>query len=315
MKIGLDMMGGDFAPEQAIIGVQKFLESDYANSSDSVVYALGDLTLLSPAMGHLPRNRVCLVDAPQLVAMNDHPTRVFKEKPNSAIAEGFNMLAAGKLDAFISAGNTGTMLVGAAMVVKPIEGVLRPTIPTYVPRTNGGYSLLLDVGINADCKPENLDQFATLASIYCQSVFGIAAPKVGLLNIGEEEGKGNLLAKASYPILQQNKEIEFIGNIEGRDILTGKADVIVCDGFTGNVVLKMAESIYHILVEQKGVQNAYLENFNYEVYGGTPVLGVNKTVIVGHGISSGRAFANMLQQADTIARSGMLDKMMGKFVG
>ncbi|MFM2385591.1 MAG: phosphate acyltransferase PlsX [Bacteroidota bacterium] len=313
MRIGLDIMGGDFAPQQSCLGIQEFLESDYGSNSDSVVYALGDAQVIKDALAHLPQDRIVIVHAPELVAMNDHPTKVFKEKPNSAIAIGFGMLAAGKLDAFISAGNTGSMLVGAAMVVKPISGVQRPTIPTYVPRTDGSYGILLDVGINADCKPENLEEFAQLASIYSKSVFGVEKPKVGLLNIGEEEGKGNLLAKAAFPLLKANPFLNFIGNVEGRDIFTNKVDVIVCDGFTGNIVLKMAESIHHIFAHERGIKDEYLNNFNYEMYGGTPVLGVNKTVIVGHGVSSARAFAQMLQQADGIARSGMLEAMKAQF--
>jgi phosphate acyltransferase len=314
MNIGLDMMGGDFAPEQSLLGVQHYLESEYGSTSDSVVYALGDETMLKPQLQSLiDGGKVVVVHAPDLIAMNEHPTRALKEKPNSAIALGFGMLAQGKLDGFISAGNTGTMLVGAAHIIKPIAGVHRPTIPTYVPKLNGGYSLLLDVGINADCKPENLEQFAMLASVYAQNVLKIDNPKVALLNIGEEEGKGNLLAKAAYDLLKVNTSINFIGNAEGRDIFTGKADVIVCDGFTGNIVLKMAESIYHIFSHKRKVQDEYLETFNYENYGGTPVLGVNKTVIVGHGISSALAFSNMIKQADSIARSGMLGQLVERF--
>jgi phosphate acyltransferase len=314
MNIGLDMMGGDFAPEQSLLGVQQFLESEYGSASDSVVYALGDESVLKPHLqNYIDKGRVVIVHAPELIAMNEHPTKALKEKPNSAIAIGFGMLALGKLDAFISAGNTGTMLVGAAHIIKPIAGVQRPTIPTYVPKLNGGYSLLLDVGINADCKPENLEQFAMLASVYANNVLKIDNPKVALLNIGEEEGKGNLLAKAAYDLLKVNEHINFTGNAEGRDIFTGKADVIVCDGFTGNIVLKMAESMYEIFCHKRKLQDEYLDSFNYENYGGTPVLGVNKTVIVGHGISSATAFSNMIKQADEIASSGMLQQLKDKF--
>jgi phosphate acyltransferase len=205
------------------------------------------------------------------------------------------------------------MLVGSAHIIKTIEGVLRPSIPTLVPYQTGGIGLLLDVGINADCKPEMLDQFAILGSNYAEHVLKIKNPRVGLLNIGEEEGKGNLLAKSTFPLLKENKYINFIGNIEGRDVLINKADVIICDGFTGNIILKLCESIYDIFNTQRNIKDTYLDHFNYENYGGTPVLGINKTVIVGHGISNASAFANMLQQGYTIASSNMAEKLKGKF--
>ena len=151
------------------------------------------------------------------------------------------LLATGKMDAFISAGNTGAMLVGALYSLKPIEGIQRPTISTILPKTNGSTGVLLDVGLNADCKPENLNQFAVLGSLYARHILGIQQPRVGLLNIGEEEGKGNILAQAAYPLLKENSQIHFVGNIEGRDLLLDKADVMVCEGFTGNVILKLLE--------------------------------------------------------------------------
>lgn len=314
MRIGLDMMGGDYAPNEACAGVIQYLQSDHANGSDFVVYAIGDKAVLETQLQHLSPDKCIIVHATQEIEMNEHPTKALKEKPESSISIGFGMLAKGQIDAFISAGNTGAMLVGAAFIIKPIEGVMRPTIPTLVPKTTGGFSLLLDVGINADCKPENLEQFAILGANYAESVLKIANPKVGLLNIGEEEGKGNLLAKATYPLLQDNKDVNFIGNIEGRDIFGGKADVIICDGFTGNIVLKMAESIYHIFGEQRKIKDDYLDTFNYEQYGGTPILGLNKTVIVGHGISKAPAFAQMIKQAGDIAGSNMLEQLKGKFV-
>jgi phosphate acyltransferase len=313
MKIGLDMMGGDYAPLESCNGVKKFLTSDYANSTDVSIYAIGISTEIEKIFeGNIP-SKVKIIDAPEVIAMDDHPTKALREKQQSSIAIGFHLLAKGDIDAFISAGNTGVMLVGAAHIIKPIEGVLRPTIPTLVPKTNGGYSLLLDVGINADCKPEHLDQFAIIGSNYCEHVLNIKQPKVGLLNIGEEEGKGNLLAKASFELLKVNPHINFIGNIEGRDIFNGKADAIICDGYTGNIVLKLAESIYEIFHEQHQIKDAYLNEFNYENYGGTPVLGINKTVLVAHGRSNAEAFCQMLIQADKIAKSNMAESLKGKF--
>ena len=239
-------------------------------------------------------------------------TKALKEKKRSSIAVGFHLLATGKIDAFISAGNTGAMMVGAFYSIGAIEGVLRPTIASIIPKSNGGSGLLLDVGLNADCKPEQLNQFALLGSLYAHHILNVADPRVGLVNIGEEEGKGNLLAQATYPLLKANPEINFVGNIEGRDVLLDKADVMVCDGFTGNVILKLAESFYEI-TKEKAITDEYFERFNFENYGGTPVLGVAKPVIIGHGISQATAFKNMIILAEKMIASDLLAKMTASF--
>jgi phosphate acyltransferase len=246
--------------------------------------------------------------------MHEHPTKALKEKQQSSIAVGFHLLASGKSDAFISAGNTGAMLVGTLFSIKAIKGVLRPTISTVIPKENGGTGLLLDVGLNADCKPENLNQFAVLGSLYAKHILGYENPRVALLNIGEEEGKGNLLAQAAYPLLKDNGDINFIGNSEGRDVLLDKADVMVCEGFTGNVVLKLAESFYEI-THRKEIQHEYLDRFDFENYGGTPVLGVSKPVIIGHGISHAKAFCNMILLAQKMIETGLMEKMKSSFEG
>lgn len=244
--------------------------------------------------------------------MDEHPTKALKEKPQSSISIGFHLLKNEKIDAFISAGNTGAMMVGTFYSIKAIDGVQRPTISTLVPRENGTQGLLLDVGINADCKPENLVQFAILGSLYSKHILKIDNPKVGLLNIGEEEGKGNLLAQATYPLLKETKQINFIGNVEGRDVFSEKADVIVCEGFTGNIVLKMAESVYDIAV-RRNINDEYLNKLDSESYGGTPVLGVNKPVIIGHGISQNVAFKNMILLAQQMIESKLLEKIQESF--
>jgi glycerol-3-phosphate acyltransferase PlsX len=254
------------------------------------------------------------VHASQVIEMHEHPTKALREKQQSSIAIGFHLLASGKTDAFISAGNTGAMMVGALFSIKAIEGVLRPTIGAYIPRENGTLGLLVDAGINADCKPENLAQFATLGSLYAEHILGYENPKVGLINLGEEEGKGNLLAQAAYPFLKENKHINFIGNIEGRDILTDKSDVMVCEGFTGNVVLKMAESIYD-LVLRRGIKDEHFDRFDFEQYGGVPVLGVTKPVIIGHGISRDLAFKNMISIAHRMLEKDLMQKMKDVFIG
>jgi phosphate acyltransferase len=206
------------------------------------------------------------------------------------------------------------MLVGAMYSIKVIDGVLRPTISTIMPKENGKSGLILDAGLNADCKPEHLNQFAILGSLYAQYILDIDNPRVALLNIGEEEGKGNILAQATYPLLKENNQINFIGNVEGRDILLDKADVLVCEGFTGNVILKLAESLYEI-THAKDIRHEYLDRFNFELYGGTPVLGVAKPVIIGHGISHEKAFANMIRLAQKMIEADLMEKMKASFTG
>src|SRR6476620_6545956 len=309
MKIGIDMMGGDFAPLEALHGIQQYLEEGKAH-----LVITGDEEKIRPLLSQfsLPETSFTLVHAPQVIEMDESPTKALKEKQQSSIAIGFHLLATGKIDAFMSAGNTGAMLVGALYALKPIEGVLRPTISTIIPKENGKTGLLLDVGLNSDCKPEHLNQFATMGTVYAQQILGIEQPRVALINIGEEEGKGNLLAQAAYPLLKENKKINFIGTIEGRDLLLNKADVMVCEGFTGNVILKLAESLFEI-TQSKNIQHEYFQQFNFENYGGTPVLGVSKPVIIGHGISHAKAFMNMVLLAEKMLKSGLLEKMKQSF--
>jgi phosphate acyltransferase len=311
MNIGLDMMGGDFAPLEAVKGVAGFLST---SPNNIILTLIGDQDKITSLLQEhaVPGNNIHIVHAEQVIEMHEHPTKALKEKQRSSIAIGFHLLATGKIDAFISAGNTGAMMVGALFSIKALEGVSRPTIGAYMPRENGSLGLLLDAGINADCKPENLNQFAILGSLFAEHILGIAKPKVGLINIGEEEGKGNILAQAAYPLLKENSLINFIGNIEGRDILLDKSDVMVCEGFTGNVVLKMAESVYDI-VQRRGIKDEHFDRFNFEMYGGVPVLGVAKPVIIGHGISHATAFKNMIVIAQRMIEKDLMKKMQEAF--
>ncbi len=313
MTICLDMMGGDFAPREAVKGIQLYLSE---TDTPAVLLLTGDEAQINPLLQEyqIPAAAVKVVHAPQIIGMHEHPTKALKEKQQSSIAIGFHLLASGKSEAFISAGNTGAMLVGAMYSIKAIEGVQRPTISTIIPKDNGKTGLLLDVGLNADCKPEHLNQFAQLGSLYARYILNIDNPRVALINIGEEEGKGNILAQAAYPLLKENNEINFSGNVEGRDILLDKADVMVCEGFTGNVILKMAESIYEI-THQKQIHHEYFDRFNFENYGGTPVLGVAKPVIIGHGISHAKAFSNMIRLAQKMIEAGLMEKMKASFEG
>ncbi len=307
MNIGLDMMGGDFAPQEAVKGVMQYLQEE---KSSSTLFLIGNNNQLEALLAgyNVTHDRIKIVHAEQMIDMHEHPTKALKEKKKSSIAIGFHLLASNKTDAFISAGNTGAMLVGALFSIKALEGVLRPTISTIIPKENGGTGLLLDVGLNADCKPEQLNQFAVMGSVYAKLILGVDNPKVGLINVGEEEGKGNILSQATYPLLKENKHIHFIGNIEGRDILLDKADVMVCEGFTGNIILKLAESLYDITQRQQ-IDHGYFERFNFENYGGTPVLGVSKPVIIGHGISKAKAFKNMIRVAQQMIEKDVLRTM------
>jgi len=308
------MMGGDFAPVEAIKGVQLYLET--AASPEVHLVLLGDENILRPALSELglDASLYTIVHAPEVIGMHEHPTKALKEKRESSINIGFHLLQNKKIDAFISAGNTGAMLVGTMYSIKPIEGVLRPTIATVIPKENGQNNLILDVGLNADCKPENLVQFAQLGSIYSKCMHGVDNPRIGLINIGEEEGKGNVLTQATFPLLKKQSDINFVGNVEGRDIFLDKADVLVCEGFVGNTILKLSESVYHIFKEKRGVHDDFMETFNFEIYGGTPVLGVNEPVIIGHGISRKLAFKNMIVVAQRMIETKLMEKIKEGFI-
>lgn len=312
MNIGLDMMGGDFAPLEAVKGA-----AEYVSTSANGIHLtlIGDEAQIRAILADhpIPPDQYTIVHAPEVIGMHEHPTKALKEKQHSSIAVGFNLLASGKTDAFISAGNTGAMMVGSLFSIKTIEGLLRPTIGGYMPREDGTLGLLVDVGLNADCKPENLNQFAVLGSLFAKYILNIDNPRVGLINLGEEEGKGNLLTQATYPLLKENKQINFIGNIEGRDILLPRADVLVCNGYTGNVVLKLAESFYDI-AKRRNINDEHINRFNFEQYGGVPVLGISKPVIIGHGISHAMAFKNMISIAHRMLETDLLGKMRDSFL-
>ena len=307
MKIALDMMGGDFAPLEAIKGIEAYLQN---KNPDTTLLLIGEEGTLKELLNshNIPPHSIQVIHASEIIEMHEHPTKALKEKKHSSIAIGFHLLATDKADAFISAGNTGAMMVGALFSIKAIEGVLRPTIGAYLPREDGKLGLLVDVGLNADCKPENLSQFALLGSLFAKHILNFEDPRVGLINLGEEEGKGNILTQAAYPMLKKNKQINFIGNVEGRDLLTGKAEVMVCEGFTGNVLLKFAESIYDI-VQRRQINDEHFNRFNFENYGGVPVLGVNKPVIIGHGISHATAFKNMILMAEKMLENDLTGKI------
>ena len=311
MRIAIDISGGDFAPSANVLGAilaQKELPSEVR----LVLIGREEEILETLAQEDVDSELFDIVHAPDIITMHDHPTRAIPQKPQSSISLGFQLLANKQIQSFASTGNTGAMLVGSIYKVNSIPGVIRPCITSLLPNIDGGSSLILDVGSNADCKPDVLYQFAILGSLYAKNVLQIEAPKVALLNIGEEESKGNLLTQSTYKLMDGSDDFNFIGNIEGRDIFTGKADVVVCDGFTGNVVLKEAEGLY-TLMKKRGIHDEYFDRFNYENYGGTPILGVNSDVIIGHGISNDIAVKNMLIHAYDVASSELTKKIKEAF--
>jgi len=311
VKIGLDIMGGDYAPDSTVVGaIQALSELE----EDDKIVLIGDETKIKEILEKEGQDHDAfdIVHASEVIEMEEHPARAFSRKPNSSIAIGFAMLRSGELDAFSSAGNSGAMLVGSMHIVRSVPGVIRPMIASDLPKEDGGNGIILDVGINADCKPDVLYQFAVVGSLYAEHVLGIKNPKVALLNIGEEKEKGNLLTQATYRLMDETNEFNFVGNVEGRDLFDNSADVVVCDGFTGNVVLKEAEAFFK-LISKRGLVDDYFSRFNYENYGGTPVLGVNANVLIGHGISSPKAIKNMILASKTVTLANLPSKIKEAF--
>ncbi len=311
MKIGIDILGGDFAPDANIAGAV-LARKELPEEAELVLIGDRDQILSGLAALNEPADNYSIVHAPDIITMHDHPTRAIPQKPNSSISVGFDLLSKKDIDVFASTGNTGAMLVGSIYKINTIPGVIRPCITSVLPTADGGTSILLDVGSNADCKADVLYQFAVLGSLYSKNVYGNQNPRVALLNIGEEPTKGNLLTIAAHQLLADSDEINFIGNVEGRDLFTGVADVIVCDGYTGNVVLKQAEGIY-TLMRKRGIRDEYFDRFNYESYGGTPILGVMGNVIIGHGISNDIAVKSMLKHSYEVAKSQLAKQINEAF--
>jgi glycerol-3-phosphate acyltransferase PlsX len=309
MRIGIDAMGGDFAPDECIKGVIEELQ--YGDPSDTyIIY--GEEIALKPFMSDLSHERIEVVYSGESIGMSEHATKAVASKKDSSINIGTAHLAAGKIDAFAGAGNTGAMMVSSLYNVKTIKDIERPALTTVLPQRSGITGVLLDVGANADVKPETLVRFAILGSVYAKAVYGIESPRVGLLNIGEEPEKGNILTKAAFPLLSTTGKIDFIGNVEGRDIFNDVADVVVCDGFTGNIVVKTCEGFFYNLLK-RGVKDEFLDKFNFENYGGSAILGIKKPVIVGHGISKGNTFRNMIKLSKNVVDSNLISKIESSF--
>ena len=307
MKIGLDVLGGDFAPKATIHGA--IMAQKELPDTDQIVL-IGDRERIVAFLKeeNVRPDRFEIVDAPDLIEMDEQPTKALVNKPNSSISVGFRMLKHKEIQSFASAGSSGAMMVGSIFSVNTIQGIIRPSAPAFIPKENGGSSVLIDVGTNPDAKPDVMYQFGILGSLFAEHVFHVKKPRVGLLNIGAEEKKGSLTTQSAFQLMKDSKDFHFVGNVEGRELFRDNVDVIVCDGFVGNIVLKQVEAMYRVLVK-RGIKDSYLDRFNYETYGGTPILGVNSTVIVGHGISNGNAIRKMILMAKEVHDAKLAQKI------
>jgi glycerol-3-phosphate acyltransferase PlsX len=328
-RIALDAMGGDHAPEATVAGALLALgDIDPAHSIQlvgrtKIIQERLD-TLLTGEFAHAApwRERLEIIDAPDVIAMHDKPVAAIRSKPNSSMAVGLRLQAAGQSDGFVSAGSTGAQMAASAVILKLHEGLLRPAIPTVLP-TSRQPVVLIDSGANVDCSPQELVQFAWLGAIYAEDILGRSAPGIALLNIGEEPEKGSKEVKDAHKLLQQQEALAFRGNCEGRDILSGQnshgqVDVVVCDGFVGNVLLKFYESVAPLAFEalkRAGVDRRLLERgfkaFDYSETGGAPLLGVRGVSIIAHGSSSARAVKNAIRVAVRAVESQM-DEHIGR---
>jgi glycerol-3-phosphate acyltransferase PlsX len=312
MKIGVDIMGGDNAPEAVVLGA---IHAREQLPADVELVLIGDQRRMEHILAKHEKDTSLfrIVHTDEYIGMGDNPAKAISKKSKSSITIGFQLLKEGKIDGFASAGNTGAMFFASMYSVKSIPGVIRPCLSTFVPVIGGRARLLLDVGINPDCKPDVLYQYGILGSLYIKLIYRVNDPKVALLNIGAEEEKGNLLTKSAYQLMKDASEFNFAGNIEGNELFTkGKADVIVTDGFVGNVVIKEAEAFYGI-IKAKNLQDNYFEQFNFENYGGTPILGINKPVVIGHGISNEFAIKNMIVLTKDIVEKDLSKEITAAF--
>lgn len=300
-------MGGDFAPKATLHGAAMALNELPGTVK---IVLIGDKDIISTFLKEegIDPSRFDIVDAPDIIEMDEQPTKALVNKPDSSISVGFRMLKHKELSAFASAGSSGAMMVGSIFSVNTIQGIIRPSTPAWIPKECGGYTVLIDVGTNPDSKPDVMYQFGLLGSLFSEHVMHVKNPRVGLLNIGSEEKKGNLATQSAFQLMKDTKDYNFVGNVEGRELFRDNVDVIVCDGFVGNIVLKQIEAMYRVFAK-KGFKDEFLDKFNYENFGGTPILGVNGNAIVGHGISSSKAICRMLHLALDVAEAKLPSKI------
>jgi len=321
--IALDAMGGDNAPLVTVRGASQAVKESQNRFDVLLVGKKSEIERIieEENLQFPPEN---IIDAPDVVAMDDIPTTALKSKDTS-MAVCIDLIKQGKANAFVSAGNTGAVMALSTIRLGRIEGINRPALGAIVP-TLKNKCLVLDVGANVDTKANNLFEFAVMGSVYMQEIFGVNNPKIGLLSVGEEDSKGNEVTLTANKLLR-NSKLNFFGNVEGRDVLKGEVDVIVCDGFVGNVVLKFAEGLLHFLVKKlresaeerfvnklkigvsKGVLREILKVFDYQEYGGVPLFGVNGITIIGHGSSSDLAIKNMIFRAYETYEHRIIDRI------
>jgi phosphate acyltransferase len=316
VRIVLDAMGTDGAPKSEVAGaIQALRELE----DDFQIVLVGDQAVVEPEVarhGEFPRSRLEIVHAPDRVLPGEPAAAVLRKRPDSSIVRGVRLHKEGQADAFVSAGSTGAVMAASLFILRPLEGVDRPAIGTLLPTAREPV-LMLDAGANVDCKPHHLVQFAHLGRIYAEDLMGRARPRIGLLNIGEEPEKGDELSVETHQRLASDPGLNFVGNIEGREIIRGTCDVLVCDGFCGNVLLKFYESVAQFFVgflkrgaKQAGGETDFGEVFrmlDYSEYGGAPLLGVNGVPIICHGGSSPKAIKNALRVAAQSVRSSMVE--------
>jgi glycerol-3-phosphate acyltransferase PlsX len=308
MKIGIDVMGGDFAPGAVIEGAVDSLQH---LSADTELVLIGeDKPIIDKLIElNMDPSRFSIVPTTQVIAMADVPAKAFAQKSDSSIAVGFRMLKEKKIEGFCSAGNTGAMLVGATYTVGVIPGVFRPALATVLPAVDGSHSVILDVGLNPDSKPDVLVQYAILGSIFAKCVLEIKNPRVRLLNIGEEESKGTPSVKVAFELMKGNPDINFEGNIEANNLFCeALADVIVCDGFVGNILLKQTET-FHRIYRERNLEDEFFDRLDFENIGGTPVVGINANVVIGHGVSKRKAIMNMILQTYAVVHGNLAEKI------
>ena len=319
-------MGGDFAPRTVVLGA---ISASRKLARDSRIVLFGDKSRIEEILAeeNCPAGTFDIVHTSEVIEMGDNPTQAFSKKTDSSIVVGFNHLLEGKIDGFASAGSTGAMMVGCMYTVKQIEGVIRPTISALFPTIDGSEALLLDVGLNVDCKPDVLYQYGIIGSTYAKSVMGKANPRVALLNIGEEKEKGNQQTKATYELMDNSTDFNFVGNIEAREIPYDAADVVVCDGFTGNMLLKMYEGVALALMDKfKGVFTKNMKNklaaavvykdmkalkkqLDYNEYGGAPILGCSKPVFKVHGSAKATTLKSAIALCAKYAESNIIGEI------
>ncbi|HYQ87111.1 MAG TPA: phosphate acyltransferase PlsX [Bacteroidota bacterium] len=320
IRIAVDTMGGDFAPRNVVAGAVEAMRE--AKDRLEVLF-VGPQSVVQEELHRLTENNLNhqIVNAPSIITMDDGAMAAVKEKKDSSIAVGVSLHKEGAADAFVSAGNTGAVMSASTLILGRIEGIGRPTIGAFFP-SEMGVCLLLDAGANVDCRPQHLYEFAVMGTIYAREMLMLPNPTVGLLSIGEESSKGNDLTREAYQLLAKSR-LNFIGNVEGRDILKGKASVVVCDGFVGNVVLKFAEGVLDLLktkFRNHAAKNVFskiwvgmmsrtlrsvMKDFDYQEYGGVPLLGVNGVSIIGHGKSTPKAIKNMILKAEEMVRKNI----------